>query len=293
MNLLFMPHVGDRVMFRKNYDEHPLDLTTKGVKGTVREVTDKSIKVHMDMHYPELDEWNNEIHFWCDPDSDDTATLGMVGQFSDYVVPITTSNPERLSDWICNLMHGAHASGDHLIDWFPNALQHFECEYVEALWQTGDEALHYDQMAELTFVIIDSTGMPQAWAGGDSVVITEIDKGGTQPTIVTIQRQQGGQCVMPLTSFAQQVRPRPDAIVCPHCGNKDLSKMRYIESIENWRQVNGLDEDGRLEIEGLYKTGEGYDDGHSPHLECHAEDDKGSECCGTLPLPDNIKTEFV
>lgn len=63
-------------------------------------------------------------------------------------------------------------------------------------------------------------------------------------------------------------------ITCPSCGlvlvesDPDYyEKFRYIEDIEVYREIQGL-KDGNIYVDGLYQSGEGYDDGQAPRLEC-------------------------
>lgn len=78
-------------------------------------------------------------------------------------------------------------------------------------------------------------------------------------------------------------------LTCPHCGNStDMEEVlddpwsyegfRYIEDIVCYRPVKGI-EDGRLIVEGLYESGEGYDDGTNPRFECR-------RCLGEFPVPE-------
>lgn len=72
-------------------------------------------------------------------------------------------------------------------------------------------------------------------------------------------------------------------ICCPSCGNDDPMKIRYVEKIECYRQVLGV-KDGQLQVNGLYQSGEGYDDGENPRFECHADD-----CLYQWPVPDWVQ----
>lgn len=74
-------------------------------------------------------------------------------------------------------------------------------------------------------------------------------------------------------------------ITCPHCGS--TKEFRLLESITCWRQVKGIDDDGLLVVDGLYKSGEGYDDGAGDYLiECR-------ECLGGFDLPKNEHGETI
>ena len=70
---------------------------------------------------------------------------------------------------------------------------------------------------------------------------------------------------------------------CPHC--HDEADFRYLEDIVCHREVSGL-EGGVLKIEGFYETGEGYDDGIHPRLECRS-------CFGECEIPDGIELDFI
>lgn len=75
---------------------------------------------------------------------------------------------------------------------------------------------------------------------------------------------------------------------CPKCGN-DLSeggKIRYVETIDCYRTILRV-ERGQLVIEGLYETGEGYDDGTDPRFQCHGHVD-GRWCGHEWSVPDWI-----
>jgi hypothetical protein len=65
------------------------------------------------------------------------------------------------------------------------------------------------------------------------------------------------------------------------CGG---SHFKYVEDICNWRLVKsfGL---GILVINSHYDTGEGYDDGHNPRLEC-------TNCLVEYAIPEDVETEF-
>jgi hypothetical protein len=64
---------------------------------------------------------------------------------------------------------------------------------------------------------------------------------------------------------------RHKGIKCPKCGG--LGPYRFVEEISCYREVYGFDcedEPGVLQIEGLYQTGEGYDDGENGRMQCHS-----------------------
>lgn len=70
-------------------------------------------------------------------------------------------------------------------------------------------------------------------------------------------------------------------LVCPNCTRTEFV---YVEDIQNWRQVLSA-MDGRLNIDGLYHTGEGYDDGENGRLCC-------KNCCTEYALPEQLELTF-
>lgn len=80
-------------------------------------------------------------------------------------------------------------------------------------------------------------------------------------------------------------------ITCPHCGSTYSEgdnveeKFRYLEDIVCYRRVQGLSE-GKIVVDGMYESGEGYDDGTNPRFECR-------KCLGEFEVPewvlDNIE----
>lgn len=82
-------------------------------------------------------------------------------------------------------------------------------------------------------------------------------------------------------------------ICCPSCGNDDPLKIRYIEKIECYRQVLGVSSEGELRINGLYMSGEGYDDGEDPRFECHADiETRGNHCLYQWPVPEWVRKKI-
>lgn len=96
---------------------------------------------------------------------------------------------------------------------------------------------------------------------------------------------------------------------CPHCGhdgktlksitNKSVREslhvskgFRYLEDIVNYRDLSPklVTSEGygkpTLVVEGYYESGEGYDDGDNPRLECRA-------CLGEFPIPEGLEVDFV
>lgn len=72
-----------------------------------------------------------------------------------------------------------------------------------------------------------------------------------------------------------------DELKCS-CG---CEEFRYVEEIYNWRKVKSLN-DGVLTIDAKYETGEGYDDGHNPVLECR-------ECVKQYAIPEDFDLDFT
>lgn len=82
--------------------------------------------------------------------------------------------------------------------------------------------------------------------------------------------------------------------VCPHCKYDGTSEpddsgssapFYYLEDIVCHRNVIGI-RDGKLIMEGHFETGEGYDDGTNPRLECR-------NCLNEFPIPDRNGAEGV
>lgn len=102
------------------------------------------------------------------------------------------------------------------------------------------------------------------------------------PTDAEIDVNAGHSSVHKLAAAAELAEP---SIVGPNlicsCGS---SNFVYVEDIQNARKVLSV-EDGKLVIDGLYKT-DGYDDGENSRLQC-------CSCCTEYALPRNLETEFV
>ena len=78
---------------------------------------------------------------------------------------------------------------------------------------------------------------------------------------------------------------------CPRCGNTEAENFRYLEEIVCWRQCLRVDND-KLSVHAFYRSGEGYEDGQRPRLECRAE--PGGTYCGCeFSVPDGVKIEWV
>ena len=75
---------------------------------------------------------------------------------------------------------------------------------------------------------------------------------------------------------------RGDKMECPNC---QCRKFKYIEDIQNARDVIGIEGD-LLTVDSFYTTGEGYDDGENGRLMC-------TECCDEFAMPDNLEVNFV
>lgn len=79
-----------------------------------------------------------------------------------------------------------------------------------------------------------------------------------------------------------------DEVRCP-AGH--LGPFRYVEKIECWRSVKGL-EDGKLVVHGEYHT-EGYDEGVGDgELECRHEG-RGETCMERFPVPLTVEIEWA
>ena len=65
--------------------------------------------------------------------------------------------------------------------------------------------------------------------------------------------------------------------------------FRYVEAIEVWRNVDSVD-GSVVTVHGLWRTGEGYNDGieGSECFECHA-DVGGADCGERIPLAGDIR----
>ena len=98
--------------------------------------------------------------------------------------------------------------------------------------------------------------------------------------------------------------PDPIEVRCPNCGGTD--DFRYLEDIVSHRNVRGIvrlpdDAPPVLEIEGRYESGEGYDDGSNPRLECRNRHQvRGNDgrlreetCAHEFPIPDGVELDFV
>jgi hypothetical protein len=84
---------------------------------------------------------------------------------------------------------------------------------------------------------------------------------------------------------AGEIPEKISRLCCPRCGNDDFLKFRYVEKIEVYRQVLGV-KNGELQINGLYQSGEGYDDGEGGYFECLEELKSGGTCLYQWPVPD-------
>ncbi len=74
-------------------------------------------------------------------------------------------------------------------------------------------------------------------------------------------------------------------LTCPYC-NKS-SRFRYIEDIQNHREVSGMNEElNSLLVDGFYESTEGYDDGEDARLECR-------NCFAECSLPEKVEVTFV
>jgi hypothetical protein len=76
-------------------------------------------------------------------------------------------------------------------------------------------------------------------------------------------------------------------VACPYCGTtlRNGGKFRYLEDIVCYRRVTGT-HNGRLSVEGLYQSGEGYDCGSNARLECRY-------CLAEFPIPDWVEIDWT
>ncbi len=82
---------------------------------------------------------------------------------------------------------------------------------------------------------------------------------------------------------------------CPHCGFDGSTEPRhrseaflYLEDIVCFREVHvpkTKKAKGVIQIDGLYKTGDGFDDGTNPRLMC-------GNCLHEFPVPEGVELEF-
>ena len=81
-------------------------------------------------------------------------------------------------------------------------------------------------------------------------------------------------------------------LTCPHCGYDGSTQpknhrepFRFLEDIVCWRAIQLDGRDGILSVEGLYHTGDGYDDGDNARIEC-------GNCMGEFALPEGTDIEW-
>ena len=86
-------------------------------------------------------------------------------------------------------------------------------------------------------------------------------------------------------------RAAPVELKCPVCGNTDLAQMRYLEDIQSYRNVVEI-VNSEVIIESAYETGEGYDDGNHPRIECRAELADGTTCLQEFNIPEALEVEW-
>ncbi len=87
---------------------------------------------------------------------------------------------------------------------------------------------------------------------------------------------------LPATADLSAAKIINGKLACPHC---DGQKFRYIEDIQNFRTVEGVD-GYTINVDGSYQTGEGFDDGDNARLLC-------DKCCTELAIPDGFEVEFI
>lgn len=61
--------IGQHVQLKQDWDVFPLGIVLAGNTGTVTAIRDGAIHVKLDMHFPDLDEWQNVLHIGT-PDFD-------------------------------------------------------------------------------------------------------------------------------------------------------------------------------------------------------------------------------
>lgn len=88
---------------------------------------------------------------------------------------------------------------------------------------------------------------------------------------------------------------------CPHCGYdgsrepaQRSERFLYLEDIVCWRkviedddpEVEGEPAESMLYVDGLYQSGEGFDDGTNPRLMC-------GDCLEEFLIPEGAELEFI
>lgn len=136
--------------------------------------------------------------------------------------------------------------------------------------------------------VSQSESQPQTEAPDHTTIKKTFLIDGKTVTVLT-NTATGETSVLSDGQVIQPVLEQPETLTCSKCGCDNISKFRYIEHIQCWRNVRGWI-DGQLHIEGLYQVTDGYDSGEAPFLlECHNEievDGKHQTCLHTWPLPD-------
>jgi hypothetical protein len=66
--------VGDRVAFPKGADAYPDFCIIERIEGTVSAIEKHSVWVRCDRHFPELNEWDNQIEAWIYENDTDYGT---------------------------------------------------------------------------------------------------------------------------------------------------------------------------------------------------------------------------
>jgi hypothetical protein len=56
--------IGTRVKIVQDIDVYPTAYISAGETGTIALIEDNAWYVTLDVHHPELNEWNNEIEIW-------------------------------------------------------------------------------------------------------------------------------------------------------------------------------------------------------------------------------------
>jgi hypothetical protein len=58
--------IGDEVALSEDIENGRTIYCEKGETGTVTEISDEFVFVKMDRHFPEIDEWDNQLQIWLE-----------------------------------------------------------------------------------------------------------------------------------------------------------------------------------------------------------------------------------
>lgn len=81
----------------------------------------------------------------------------------------------------------------------------------------------------------------------------------------------------------ESVIVKDGTLVCPS-PTCEHDEFRYLEDIVCYRDGLVI-EDGKLRVASFYESGEGYDDGMHPRLECQ-------ECFEQYDIPEGLELDF-